>query len=66
MTADTLTRPAERLRCKCGTNLAPRRATRNMGRSKSHRMKCPGCGKESATTFYLEKLDDRWNEVAHR
>lgn len=64
MTTTTLTRPATLTPCKCGTRSAPQRITRNMGRAKSWRMKCPGCGKESAPTFYLERLDDRWNEVA--
>lgn len=62
MTTATITRPAERLRCKCGTHLAPRRVTRDMGRAKSHRLRCPACGHESRTTFYLEKLTDVWNQ----
>lgn len=63
MTTTTIAPAAGRLRCKCGTRTPPTLVKRNMGRSKSYRLVC-GCGKSSAPTFYLERLDDRWNEVA--
>lgn len=56
----------ERLPCKCGTRLALRIVCRDMGRSKSYRVKCQGCRKMSDPTFYADKITDRWNEVAHR
>jgi hypothetical protein len=55
-----------RLPCKCGTRLALRIVCRDMGRSKSYRAKCQGCRKMSAATFYADKINERWNEVAHR
>jgi len=59
-------RHVERLPCKCGTRLAVQIVCRDMGRSKSYRAKCQGCRKMSAATFYADKINDRWNEVAHR
>jgi hypothetical protein len=59
-------RHAERLPCKCGTRLALRIVCRDMGRSKSYRVKCQGCRKMSDPTFYADKINDRWNEVAHQ
>ena len=59
-------RHAERLPCKCGTRLAVQIVCRDMGRSKSYRVKCQGCRKMSAATFYADKITDRWNEVATR
>ena len=59
-------RHAERLPCKCGTRLAVQIVCRDMGRSKSYRVKCQGCRKMSAATFYADKINDRWNEVATR
>jgi hypothetical protein len=59
-------RHAERLPCKCGTRLALRIVCRDMGRSKSYRAKCQGCRKMSDPTFYADKINDRWNEVAHQ
>ena len=56
----------ERLPCKCGTRLAVQIVCRDMGRSKSYRAKCQGCRKMSAATFYADKINDRWNEVATR
>lgn len=67
MTTTTLAATTtDRLPCKCGTRLAVNIVTRTMGRAKSYRAKCQGCGKESASTFYLERVDDLWNEVATR
>ena len=56
----------ERLPCNCGTRLALRIVCRDMGRSKSYRAKCQGCRKMSDPTFYADKINERWNEVAHR
>ena len=64
--ADRARHAAERLPCKCGTRLALRIVCRDMGRSKSYRVKCQGCRKMSAPTFYADQIDARWNEVAHR
>ena len=64
--ADRARHAAERLPCKCGTRLAVQIVCRDMGRSKSYRVKCQGCRKMSAATFYADKITDRWNEVAHR
>ena len=64
--ADRARHAAERLPCKCGTRLALRIVCRDMGRSKSYRVKCQGCRKMSDPTFYADKINDRWNEVAHR
>lgn len=66
MTATTATRPADRLQCRCGTRRTPEVVKRDMGRSKSYRLRCPGCRKESATTFYPDRLTDKWNEVASK
>ena len=64
--ADRARHAAERLPCKCGTRLALRIVCRDMGRSKSYRVKCQGCCKMSDPTFYADKINDRWNEVATR
>ena len=56
----------ERLPCKCGTRLAVQIVCRDRGRSKSYRAKCQGCRKMSDPTFYADKINDRWNEVATR
>jgi hypothetical protein len=64
--ADRARHAAERLPCKCGTRLAVQIVCRDMGRSKSYRAKCQGCRKMSAATFYADKINDRWNEVATR
>jgi len=66
VTVATIARAPDRLQCQCGTRQAPRTIKRDMGRSKSYRAECPGCGKRSAPTFYIERLDDKWNEVASR
>ena len=64
--ADRARHAVERLPCKCGTRLAVQIVCRDMGRSKSYRAKCQGCRKMSAATFYADKINDRWNEVATR
>jgi len=59
------TRPSSgRLQCRCDTKLAVKIVVRSMGRSKSYKARCAGCGKESGSTFYADRVDARWNEVA--
>ena len=53
-----------RLACRCGSRLGLELIKRDMGRSKSYRLQCRGCGKESATTFYANKVTEKWNQVA--
>lgn len=66
MNTAALTRADVRLQCRCGTNRPLRTINRILGRAKSYRLECPGCGKRSALTFYADRLTDKWNEVATR
>ncbi len=62
--ADAAFEANARLACKCGSRTPPALVMRDMGRSKSYRLVCGGCGKSSSTTFYANKVTEKWNEVA--
>lgn len=53
-----------RLACRCGSRLGLELIKRDMGRSKSYRLRCRGCDKSSATTFQADKVNEKWNQVA--
>ncbi len=62
--ADAAFEANARLACRCGSRLGLELIKRDMGRSKSYRLRCRGCDKSSSTTFYPNKVTEKWNEVA--